>query len=195
MDENVNSLRGQNHAENLCSKQNFEPIALPGETDKSTETVEIATPVSQKVVGQLETTCDLSVPPKAAHTCPQVLDVDPATWPSTRLLQGLRRHAENSTGQSRFSHGDIWRGNRAVPGNPGRGERLRGQSECSGWDVGEKIPGPNPLLVLVLAGGRDPTTGSRLGHVWKVWAHDLHHIHPGRGGWKFHFSIFRNLPR
>ena len=126
MDENVNSLRGQNHAENLCSKQNFEPIALPGETDKSTETVEIATPVSQKVVGQLETTCDLSVPPKAAHTCPQVLDVDPATWPSTRLLQGLRRHAENSTGQSRFSHGDIWRGNRAVPGNPG------GPIHCTG---------------------------------------------------------------
>lgn len=74
-------------------------------------------------------------------------------------------------------------------------ERLRGQSECSGWDVGEKTPGPNPLLVLVLAYGREPTTGSRLGHVWKVCAHDLHHIHPGRGGWKFHFFIFRNLPR
>lgn len=134
------------------------------ETVKSTETVKIATPISQKVMGQLETTCDLNVPPKAAHAHPQVLDMNPAMWPSTRRLQGLRRHAESSTGQSRFSHGDVWRGNRAVPDNPGRGERLRGQSECSGQDVGEKTPGPNPLLVLVLAGGRGPTTGLKLGH-------------------------------
>lgn len=43
-------------------------------------------------------------------------------------------------------------------------ERLRGQSECSGWDVGEKTPGPNPLLVLVLVGSRDPQLAQRLGH-------------------------------